>query len=739
MSSSLFDIGLSGLKAAQAEIMTAGHNITSASTSGYNRQQVILKPNAAMPNGSGFLGQGVNIQTVQRLYSASLSGQLLSAQTSSAELNSYQTQITQIDNLLADPSAGLSSTLSAFFNGVQQVSANPADIPTRQTMISGAQTLISSFQNLGQQLSAISSGTNSQISGTVSVINSYAQQLAVVNRSIVLAQGNGMGQPPNDLLDQRDQIISNLSQQIGVSTLAQSNGSVSVFIGNGQPLVVGNQVSTLVAVPSTDGSQQLTVALQASGSGTPMILQESMLTGGALGGLLSFRSQSLIPAENKLGTIAVGLAQTFNDQHQLGQDLNGALGGTFFTVPAPVVNSNTLNTGSATVSAQIINSNFQLDVNNGGQYVVTRLSDGSNQGTFAPGAFPVTVDGVTLSLGSGATTAGDSFVVVPGNPAGSRVVASSGNAPGAASPDSTASNIQSLESSNYTLSYSAANTFSLTRLSDNTTWTASGSSIAEALTNLAAMHQTGVTLSLSGTLAVGDSFMIEPTQNAASSIALAIRNPGSVAVAAPLVTGNGLTNTGTGQISAPTVYDTNSLPLSGTVMLTYNNGGFAVSGPAGMVPPLPGNIIPYNPATTNTINFNGMSFSISGTPQNGDTFTVGNNVGGVSDNSNALLLGQLQTQKTLVALPGGSATASLQSAYAQLVAQVGATANRVQVTAQGLTSLTAQAKSARDSVSAVNLDEEAANLMQFQQAYQAAAKIITVTDTLFTTLLGINP
>ena len=877
MSSSLFDIGLSGLKAAQAEIMTAGHNITNAATQGYTRQQVVLTPNTALPTGSGFLGQGVNIQTVQRLYSASLSGQLLSAQTGSAELKSYQTQITQIDNLLADPNAGLSSNLSTFFNGVQQVSANPADIPTRQAMISGAQTLISSFQTLGQQLSAISTGTNAQISGTVSVINSYAQQLADVNRSIVLAQGNGMGQAPNDLLDQRDQIISNLSQQIGVSTVLQSNGSTSVFIGNGQPLVVGNQVSTLLAVPSTDGSQQVTVALQASASGTPMALQEAMLTGGALGGLLSFRSQSLIPAENRLGTIAVGLAQTFNAQHQLGQDLNGALGGNFFSVPAPVVNGSSLNTGSATVSAQIVNSNYQMTVvpvTAGGvttnEYQVKRLSDGSNLGTYAPGAFPVTLDGITLSLGSGATTVGDSFVVEPGNPAGSRVVSSSGNAPGAASPDSTASNIQSLESSNYTLRYTAGNTFSLTRLSDNTTWTASGNSIAEALTNLAAIHQTGVTLSVTGTLAVGDSFMIEPTQNAASSIGLAINNPGSVAVAAPLVTGNGVANTGSGQISAPTVYDTSSLPLSGTVTMSYSNGVFVVSGVAppvtkaiaypatvtsgtstGSAAPNTLNIqtgvndtftialdglasqtvtippaVPAGPyasasalaaaiqtainangvisaakaavtvavvsgrlqvssnspgllgsqgsgstvvlgAGTNdalaplfqgggavpptqlagtattanslSVNLNGMSFSISGTPQNGDTFTVGNNVGGVSDNSNALLLSQLQTQNTLAASSGGSATASFQSAYAQLVTQVASTANRVQVTAQGLTSLTAQAQSARDSVSAVNLDEEAANLMQFQQAYQAAAKIITVTDTLFTTLLGINP
>ncbi len=864
MSSSLFNIGLSGLNAAQLEIMTAGHNIANASTPGYNRQQVVLTANTATPTGSGFIGQGVNIQTVQRIYSASLNGQLLTAQTSSAAMTSYQAQITQIDNLLADANAGLTPALSTFFAGVQQVSSNPADMPSRQAMLSGAQTLVSSFQNLGQQLSAISSGTNAQIGGAVSAINSYAQQLATVNQSIILAQASATGQPANDMLDQRDQIISNLSQQIGVSTVTQSDGSLSVFIGNGQPLVVGNQVSTLIAVPSTTDPQQLNVAIRTSGSGTPMVLQDSMLPGGTLGGLLSFRSQSLIPAQNALGTVALGLAQTFNDQHQLGQDLNGAPGGNFFTLPAPVVNNNALNTGSASLSATIVNSNYRLDVVpvtvagvTTNEYQVTRLSDGSNQGTFAPNAFPVTVDGVTMSLGSGATTVGDSFVVEPGNPAGSRVVASSGNAAGAAQPDSTASNIQSLEGSDYNLTYSAANTFTLTRLSDNTSWTAAGANIAGALSNLAAMHATGVSLSLTGTPAVGDSFMIEPTRNAASSIGLAISNPSNIAVATPVVTGMGAANTGTGQISGPAVYDKSFLPLPGPVTLTYSNGVFAVSGavpavskaiaypatvtngtstasaapsagsltvpvggldftlaldgqaaqtvtvPAGTYATTsdlaaaiqtvmsaagigasisvvggrlqvtsnthgtgssvvlgagsvnPDALVPLfqgggttapaevdgtaTPVNSLTVNINGMSFSINGIPRSGDTFTVGNNSGGVSDNSNALLLAQLQTRNTLSAPAGGSATASYQSSYSQLVAQVGAKANEVQVTGQGFQSLVSQAQTARDSTSAVNLDEEAANLMQYQQAYQAAAKIITVADTLFATLLGINP
>lgn len=745
MSSSIFTIGVSGLNAAQAGLLTTGHNISNASTPGFTRQQVVDTTNTPMATGAGFLGQGVNVQTVKRIYNVSLSGQVLSAQNGTSEMDAYQAQISQIDSLLADPNAGLSSGLSAFFNGVQQVSANPSDIPSRQAMLSGAQALVSRFQSLDQRLSEIRAGTDAQIASEADLINSYAQQIADANQSIVLAQGNGTGQPANDLLDRRDQLISDLNKEIRVSTVTQSDGTYSVFIGNGQPLVVGNQVSTLRAVQATDEPQKITLAIQASATSTPIAIQESSLSGGTLGGLLSFRSQSLDAAQNALGRVALGLAQTFNDQHRLGQDLNGTLGGNFFTVPAPAVSPNTLNAGGATLSAQIVNSDYRLVVN-AGNYDVTRLADG----TTSTVPFSGTFDGITLTPGSGTMVNGDSFVVRPGNPAGSRIIASSGNTgtassgnAGTALPDSTASNIQSLEASDYRLSYVAANTFTLTRLSDNTAWTSGGGTPQQALTNLAAQHQTGVTLSFTGTPAIGDSFMIEPTRNAAGTIGLAISDPSGIAVAAPVRSASGATNTGTAQISAPTVVDKSFLPLTGTAVLpatatlTYSSATnqFTVTPPPGAGPWTAVNPITF--VSGQTISFNGISFSISGTPQNGDTFTLGNNVGGVADNSNALLLGQLQTQNTLAASPGGSATASYQSAYSQIVSQVGNKTREVQVTGQGLQALTDQAQTARDSASAVNLDEEAANLLRFQQAYQAAAKIITVAGKLFDTLLAI--
>lgn len=862
MGNSIFTIGVTGLNAAQAGILTTGHNIANASTPGFTRQQVVQTTNTPMGTGAGFLGQGTNVQTIKRIFNEALNSQMLSAQNGTAEMDGYQAQISQIDTLLADPSAGLSSGLSAFFNGVQGVAADPLSIPARQAMLSGAQALVSRFQSLNQRLSDIRTGTDAQITSEATVINAYAQQIADVNQSIVLAQGNGTGQPANDLLDQRDQIISDLNKEIRVSTVMQSDGTYTVFIGNGQPLVVGNQVSTLRAVPASDQPQKITLAIQATASSSPVALQEAMLSGGKLGGLLAFRSQSLDAAQNALGRIATGLAQTFNDQHKLGQDLTGALGGNFFTVPPPMVTANTVNAGTAKLSAQIVNSDYRLDVNAAGKYDVTRLSGGTTippppAGGYAVTDFPVNVDGVTLTLGSGTTTFGDSFVVRPGNPADSRVVASSGNAPGAASPDSNASNIQSLEASDYRLSYIATDTFTLTRLSDNTHWTGAGTDIPTALTTLAAQHQTGITLSFTnGTPAVGDNFIIQPTRNAAGSISLAINDPNNIAVAAPIRSAIGTANTGTAQISAPTVYDKSFLPLQATTTLTYSNGVFVVSGAVPAVPnaiaypatishgtstgsvtptwaspfvagtgdkfdialdglaaqtvtlsgsyasasalataiqtainsngvisaanasvtvsvvsgklqvtsnslgtpskvtlsaTLPGPNTGYAnlfgtptevdgsavTANTKAVSFNGMSFSISGTPQNGDTYTLDKNSGGVSDNRNALLLAQLQTQNTLVATSGGSAKASYQSAYSEIVSEVGNKAREVQVTGQGMQSLADQARSARDSASGVNLDEEAANLLRYQQAYQAAAKMITVAGKLFDTLLAI--
>lgn len=640
MGSGLLNVGVTGLNAAQAGVLTTGHNIANASTKGFSRQQIIQTTNTPMLTGAGFFGQGTNVDTIQRVYNKFLTGQVLSAQTGAAEMDSYLAEVRQIDNLLADPSAGLSPALSDFFKGVQEVAANPSSIPARQAMLSASQALVGRFQSVDQRLREIRDGVNSQVTSEVSLVNSYAQQIADVNQRIILAQAAGPTQPANDLLDQRDQLIADLNKEIRVTTLLQSDGTYSVFIGNGQPLVVGTLNYTMQAVAAPDDPERTIVALR-SPTGSTVNIPESLLTGGKLGGLIAFRSESLDPVQNGLGRIALTLAQNFNDQHRLGQGLTGALGGNYFdvTLAGPTVRANSNNTGTGAVTAAIDTGNignlsasdYRLTYNGGVNYTLTRLSDSAILVNGAP--LPASVDGFAITVG--------------------------------------------------------------------------------------------------GVPVAGDSFLIEPTRNGAGNLALAITDPRNIAAAAPIRTSVALSNSGTGKVSSGTV---NAPPppnvnLTQTVTITFDNPPttFDVSGTG------TGN--PANVAYTSggNITYNGWTIQITGTPAAGDVFTLAANANGVADNRNAMLLGALQTQTPMV---GG--TASYQSAYSQIVGQVGNKTREVEVAGQAQQALADQAQSSVEQVSGVNLDEEAANLLRFQQAYQASAKLIDIAGKLFDEILALG-
>jgi flagellar hook-associated protein 1 FlgK len=325
---STLSIGVTGLNAAMVGLTTTSHNIANQSTPGYNRQVIVQEANIPVLTGSGFLGQGANVETVKRVYDQFLSRQVLSAQTGAAEMDSYLKQISQIDSVLADATSGLGSALTGFFSGVQTVAANPSSIPARQSMLSTAQSLVARFQSLNQRLTEIRDGINSQISSEVSSITNLASQIADINQRIIVAQAGSQTQQPNDLLDQRDQMIADLNKAVRVTTVNQSDGTINVFFGNGQPLVVGVDSFALSAVADAADPERLVVVMQAPG-GTTVQVPESQIAGGNLGGLIGFRSESLDSAQNALGRVAIALTQTFNNQHQLGQDLTGALGGDF--------------------------------------------------------------------------------------------------------------------------------------------------------------------------------------------------------------------------------------------------------------------------------------------------------------------------------------------------------------------------------------------------------------------------
>jgi len=637
MGSSILNIGVTGLQVAQAGLLTSGHNIANAATPGFTRQQILQTTNVPQFTGSGFFGQGANVESVRRVYSQFLFSQVLSAQTTQAELDSHSLQVQQIDNMLADPSSGLSPALQDFFKSVSELSANPSSIPARQAMLSGAQALVARFQGLDQRFAEIREGVSGQIQNSVAAINSYAQQIAALNERIVLVQAGSLSQPPNDLLDQRDQLIADLNREIRVTTTAQADGSLNVFIGNGQALVVGQEEYGLQAVAALDDGNRVDVALVGPG-GSALRIPDTLLNGGALGGLLTFRRDTLDPAQDSLGRVAVVLAQTFNDQHRLGQDLSGALGADFFRAPAaPSVLPSTSNTGAGVVSASISDvqalqaSDYRLSYNGGGNYTLTRLAD--NVRLVDAGPLPATVDGMALNV--------------------------------APAP------------------------------------------------------------------ALNDSFLIRPVRGGARDMGVALSDVRSIAAAGPLRTTAANGNAGTGKISAGEVTNTTGLPLAGDITVTFDaaNDRFVVTGAEA-------GTLSYDPTTQSagasfSLAAGGFSFTISGVPVDGDQFVIARNAAGVSDNRNALALGQLQTRNLV------GASASYQSAYSQTVSQVGNKTRQIEVALTAQANLVKQAQDAQQSLSGVNLDEEAANLMRYQQAYQAAGKVIELAGKLFDEILAL--
>ncbi|MDP2155759.1 MAG: flagellar hook-associated protein FlgK, partial [Sulfuricella sp.] len=414
MGTSIYGIGLRALNAAQIGLTTTGHNISNANTVGFHRQEMFQSTSTPQAIGGYFVGQGVTVDTVKRIYNQFLDNQVTQAQAQSSALDVYLNQIKQVDNMLADASAGLSPALQEFFSAVNGMSADPASIPSRQSVLSGAQGLAGRFQLLSDRFQQIRDGVNGQIASSVGVINSFAQQIANLNQRIMFSK-SGTDVPPSDLLDQRDQLIADINKEIKVSVVQQSDGDFNIFIGSGQPLVVGQQAFVLSAVSSKDDPLRLDVALTAGSSTIP--LMSSSLQGGTLGGLLTFRSEALDTAQNGLGRVAIGLARTYNDQHRIGQDLNGALGGNFFNVPSPNILPNSNNTSGAVVAASfsdvgaVTTSDYRLQANGGTNYTLIRLSD--NATLFSAASLPQTVDGLTISASGAASVAGESWLIQP--------------------------------------------------------------------------------------------------------------------------------------------------------------------------------------------------------------------------------------------------------------------------------------------------------------------------------------
>jgi flagellar hook-associated protein 1 FlgK len=588
--------------------------------------------NPPTPAYNGSIGNGVSVSDVTRSYSNYLDAQTQAATSSYNQFNTVSGLAASINNMFSDPSTGLSATLQSFSQAIQSMANAPSQSSARQAVLNQAQAVISQFQSYQSNLNQLGGQVNTQIQSEASTITSLASNIASLNQSIMAAQNNGTGQAPNTLLDQRNNLIDQLSQDIGVSTVSQSDGSISVFIGSGQALVVGAQAATLSTTPDQFNSGQLDLSLSSNSASTDVT---SQLTGGSLGGLLQFRSQQLIPGQNALGQAAVTLTTLLNNQNEAGLDQNGNVGAALMAVGGPLVLTSQANTGTASVTAAV-------------------------------------------------------------------------------------SNLGGLTSSNYYLQYNGTNW--------NLIDTASGAATALTATTaggVTTLTGAGLTLTVTGTAQAGDQFLVEPTGNAVSGLSLLTTDPAKIAAAGPLVTAAASANTGNASIVSATVPN--------TAAWTQGNYTLSFTSPtAYTVTDATGATVQSGAYTAGTpISFNGINVTLNGTPASGDSFTIDDNANGTGDNSNALLLANILNVKTL---NGGAE--SLSDAVNSYVGTVGLQTSQAQNGATAQQSVMQSAQSAQQSVSGVNLDQEAANMLQFQQAYQAAAQVIATSDTLFNSLIS---
>jgi len=625
MGTSIIGVALTGLHAAQSGLFTTGHNISNVNTPGYSRQTTQQNANVPQTTGAGYIGRGVQIETVRRAYDEFLVGQSWAAQASAGHWEAYATQLRAVDGLLGDPSAGLSPALASFFGAINDVAAHPSDAAARQGMVSGAASLAARFRTLDSQFGALRSGLDQKITSTVGLVNVLAARVADLNDRIALASGNG--HTPNDLLDQRDAVIQDLTHNVRLSTVRQDDGSLNLFLANGQALVVGARAYGLSMTTDDTDPQRVAIGLQ-TGAGL-LRFRSADLSGGELGGLLAFRESTLDGVQNELGRIAMVLADAANAQHALGLDANGQAGTALFSISAPRVASSSLNAGSGQLSAVVADvraltaSDYRVQWD-GAQWNVTRSADGQLQ-SFA--TLPQTLDGLTLDLASGTPNAGDSF-------------------------------------------------------------------------------------------------MVQPTRLAAGSFSSLLTHVSLIAAAAPIRTAALTANAGTAVISAGSAVSTDPnlmqpVTITFTGAATFDVSGTGTGNPTGLA---------YTPGAA--ISFNGWTVEITGAAAAGDVFTVRANTSASGDGRNVLALAGLQSG----ALVEGRAT--LAQAYGQLVSRVGNTSREVDVSVEAQSRFLAEAASRRSELSGVNLDEEAANLLRYQQAYQAAGKLIQLAERLFESLLS---
>jgi flagellar hook-associated protein 1 FlgK len=675
----LINIGLTGILGHQAALNTTGNNITNANTPGYSRQEVQFDTQAGLNTGAGYIGSGVQVTDIRRLANEFITQQVREDSSLFGEQDALNSEFSRLDNLLGGNATGLSNALNNFFASLQNAAEDPTSLPQRQLVLSEAQQIINRFQGINNEFVQQRESIKTQMNQGVEDANSLIRSIADLNRQITESPGLAQGREPNALLDKRDEQLRQLSGIISIRVEQAEGGQVNVSLQSGQSLVLESSASTLGTRDSSEDPNYLEFTLS---SGGRTFNVDEQINGGTLGGLRRFQEEGLRPAEAELGRIALALSDSINAQHEIGMDLEGDLGGPFFT---------DINTPAAERGRVIPNANNEAPRD---AQLAVEIIDSAN---LPAGSW-------TLQFGGD----GRDFEVI--DRASGRTV-NQGRL-----PDPVQSEI-SLPGFNIRIE--------------------------------------------GGTFNAGDSFLIEPTRQAAANLELAISREEDLAFASPVRAEAAASNGGDGKISQGTMLNvrdpfTNSLlpnfrtegELSPPLEIRFreeagelvfdivnaNDNTTIVQGDPGASPPVnvfregvSNKLFTENPREDN---YFGFQFEVSGNPRPGDSFSIGYNTNGISDNRNAEFLAALGTKNTL-----NNGSQNFSEGYSNLVGDIGVKTRQSQLDKDSGQTLLEQSTNQRESVSGVNLDEEAGRLIQFQAAYNASAQVMSVAQDLFNTLL----
>jgi len=657
--SPLMSLGLRAMSASYAAMQATGHNIANANVDGYSRQQAELATAKGQYTGAGFFGKGVDVSTVSRAHDAFLTRASAIATSLSSMDAARQGRLGQLEQVFATGEAGIGYTVGTFLNSMSDLASRPADSATRQAVLADALNLANRFNSASMQFDTIQSGVTEDLKTSVGVVNGLTASIAQVNQQVAAVQG--LGQPPNDLLDERDRLIGKLSAYVQVSTVLADDGTVGVFIAGGQRLVLGNTAEKLKVALDPDDPSRSSLALDANGA--TRIIDPASLGGGSIAGLLRFQNDDLVDGRNLLGQLAAAVGGAVNKQQLLGVSLQEPIGSSpskaLFAIGAPQALP-------ASTNARDSSGNYQASV---------------------------------------------SLTVV--DPA-------------------------ALAAANYELRVDpngAADTYQLTRLSNPP--------FVQSIQSGAIVD--GMRIDIGSPLGVTDRFLLKPVAQAANGMSTLLQDPRDLAAASPLIATVNATNTGTAAVSALTMNTLPPQPAASTrVTFTSDSGDYSwelLDSNNAVLSSGTGIWQADQPIPTPPDDINGFSLNLSGVPRSGDVIDVeptsATYVG--SNNGNALALAALRDAtfvgKTMATDGSTSGGVTATDAYASAMADIGVRVSSAKTTAATSASMASQAELARSSASGVNLDEEAARLIQYQQSYQAAAKVLQIAQSLFETLL----